>query len=158
MAAQRIVTGWLVQRRNALNRRMKERKLRGKHIAQEPGNAQRYVNPRAVQLHQRDDLETRHPERAVIPNGLHAQKRERGADLFAARAHRLAAPKIEHHAARPIAVIFDIAGDDGIRHARAVLAGERRRNACADRRCRDCGRWAGRQRGPGWARRRAAAR
>ena len=81
-----------IQQRNGLHGGIKQRDLRSEDITEEAGNAQGHIHARAVERGLRQDLETRHARRGLIPYGTRANQRHGLREIIAARAHGGAAP------------------------------------------------------------------
>ena len=118
-----IVFVVFVEQRNGLHGGIKQRDLRGEDIAEEAGNTQGHIHARAVERGLRQDLETRHARRGLIPHRLRADQRHGLRQIIAARAHGGAAPQINHDGARPVAMVLRIACNHLLRRALADFPG-----------------------------------
>ena len=132
--------------------------LRRERVAEEAGDAQGDVDPRAVQQVRRQDLDAGDPVRGRIPDRPRADQRQRLGDVVAAGAHVGGAPGGQRHGPRPVAVLLQIALDQQRRRLPAEMPGRRAsaRRGCRPR--RNCARSAARPGGRGSAHRSGRAR
>ena len=92
-------------------------------VPEEPGDAQRDVDPGAAEFGQREDLEAGDPARGVVPARAAADEREHLGDVVALRAHGRGAPHGQAHAARILPLVREMPGDQRVREGQAGLEG-----------------------------------
>ncbi|SUJ03740.1 Uncharacterised protein [Sphingomonas paucimobilis] len=82
-----------------------------KGIAEQPRHAQRHIDARPVEAHQRHHLEPRHPFGTMIPDRLDPDQVQRHGELLARGAHRRRTPEIDDQRAEVIALLLHMPPD-----------------------------------------------
>src|SRR6185437_1954780 len=120
---ERIVAGAFFKNGHGADRGREQRDLAWEHVAEQAGNAQGHVDPRAAQHRDRQDLEAADAGGRWVPGRPAAEKREGLRESVAAGAHGRRSPEVEHDALRPFAVVLRVALEDLVGGAAADLPG-----------------------------------
>ena len=85
-------------------------------VAEEAGDPYGDVDPRSLQLGQRDDLEVDHAARHLVPHRQHAQQGEDLGDVVAGGAHGRRAPDRQPDGTGVVAGVGEVAGQQRLGH------------------------------------------
>ena len=124
---ERIFLVAFIARGDGLHRRVDERDLRRKEIAEQAGNAPGDVDARAAHGGSRQHLDAGDAAAGVVPERPAAHQREALRDLLAAGAQRGAAPEVDDDRARQLAVRLQMRAHDLVGGEPAEVHGGRRR-------------------------------
>ena len=122
-ASERIVLDALFQRGDGANGGGEQCDLARKNVAEQAGDAQRHIDPRPAEHRQRQDFEAADACRCGVPGRPAADQREGLREIIAAGAHGRRAPKVEHDALRPFAMVLRVTRQDLLGGAPADLPG-----------------------------------
>lgn len=117
----------LVQLGDRLHRRIEQADQVGEGVAEEPGDPQRHVDPRAVQQGDREYLEIGDALAAGLPDRSHAEQGQGLGDVVAAGAHGRRAPHRETELAQVIAMFLQVTLEQQVGRLEADAPGGRGR-------------------------------
>ena len=118
----------LVQGRHGPDRVVEQRDDVRERVAEEAGDAHGDVDAGPAELRARDDLEPGDPPGRLVPHGAGADEREDLGEVVALGAHRARAPHREPDAARVLAGVGDVAGQQRVGERAADLPRAARRD------------------------------
>ena len=124
---ERIFLVAFIARGDGLHRRVDERDLRGKKIAEQAGNAPGHVDPRAAHGGGRQHFDAGDAAAGAVPERPAAHQRKALRDLLAAGAQRGAAPEVDDDRAQELAVRLQMRAHDLVGGEPAEVHGGRRR-------------------------------